>query len=189
MAGVAAQSRRLAREISNHSVALCRDRAPACRARTGAPDCAGRQRGEPRQGHPASGGRRPRAGHLSSVADGSRMDARFRPDFCAQSRSKGGDHQLAVQRLGEVRRLASRRSTSRASGRSAGSSAMAAFRCASRWFRAPSRARRRVDRHQRRGHSADHGRMPAQRSPAAQPRGKPRCSWNRRFTISWASSR
>ena len=46
---------------------------------------------------------------FSSLAHRPRMDARFRSHFRAQRQRPGRHYQLAIQRLGQVRRLASRR--------------------------------------------------------------------------------
>ena len=86
LACVAAQSRGLAGQVSDDSVALCGDRAPARGARARASACRGREGSKARAKAFWSGQRQSRPRQLSPVADRPRLDARLRPDFRRETR-------------------------------------------------------------------------------------------------------
>ncbi len=177
VAGVAAQSRRLAGQISGDSVALCRDRAPARCARASASSragCEGRRAARPAS---SSG---PHA-NLDSVS--------FHqwPTDRVWTRDSGP---IFVRNTGRARSR-SRTGTSMPgrsmpTGISTTRSRIAWPNCSNlpQWQptidlggeTATAGPRRRLDRHQRAGHSADHRRVPAERSAAAQSRREPRAA-------------
>ena len=148
LACVAAQSRRLAGKVSGDSVALCGDCPAARRARACAHSRRGREGRAACDRHSEARRRESGPGQLSRVADRPRLDARLRPDFCAQRRGPGGHHQLALQCLGQVFRLASRRSGAGPRGGTARLAGSGSRRSKSRARRSASGARRRVHRHQ-----------------------------------------
>ncbi len=121
VAGMAAQSRRLAGKIPIHPVALCGDRAPACRARARASDRGRRGDGAARDQHARAADARismPVSFHHWPTDRGWTRDSG--PIFVRNAAGKVGHYTLALQRMGEVRRLASRRQDSRPRGEAAG---------------------------------------------------------------------
>ena len=103
----------------------------------------------------------------------------FGPLFVKNRQRRTGRHRVALQRLGQVRRLALRRKGAGVRLESPRHSPV----------RAGHGARRRQHRRQRRRASADHRRMPAQPRAGAQPRHEARRGGAQAVRLTWVCAR
>ena len=121
-----------------------------------------RARGPP---HPETSGRESLRRGFFPCAHQSRMDSRFRPDFRAQHERRNRRHELALQRVGKIRRLEKRRRGQReARAETEMEHVVAGI------SKTPRRAGRRQHRRQWPGHDAHDRGMPAEPDPGAQSR-------------------
>ena len=127
--------------------------------------------------HAGARRRESRSGELSSLAHRPRMDARLRADLCAQREGPGRASPTGASMPGPSTTTGSL--DDQLPGRVAKLLGLPAWQPSVEiedGAKHAARARRRIDRRQRRGHSAHHRRMPAERSAAAQSRREPRAT-------------
>ena len=188
LAGLAARTARLARQAGAHPVGLRRGGPPPVARRAGPHPDPRRGRRTDGPGRCWPGGRRAGPRRFRARADGPELDARHLPAVRQGRCGRGGGHELAVQRLGEVPQSQTRR---RAAGPDRDPLRLAAVEADGRAGRQALARGAGGGRHrrQRRGHPAGDGGVSAGHGPGPQPGAVARRRWKRCWPTTWASAR